>query len=266
MRRSPFSFALYTTLGVAATDKTSPHAPQKPAAAKPAPQAGAAIPAEVRSRIAARLPGVEPADVSMSPVPGLYEVVMGGLIAYVSADGKYLLTGNVYDIDTQVNLTAARRNAARAKALAGVSESQMIVFGPSNAKMTVTVFTDIDCGYCRKFHSQIAAMNKAGVRVRYMMFPRTGPGTESWAKAEQVWCAADRRDALTRAKKGEPLKSRNCGDGAIQAQYELGADLGVDSTPAIFTQNGDYIGGFLTPEELVQSVQESQNGAAAALN
>jgi thiol:disulfide interchange protein DsbC len=96
-----------------------------------------------------------------------------------------------------------------------------------------------------------------------MMFPRTGPDTESWDKAEQVWCAADRRDALTRAKKGEPLKSRKCGDAAIKAQYELGGDLGVDSTPAIFTQNGDYIGGFLTPEELVQSVQESQNGAAA---
>ena len=121
--------------------------------------------------------------------------------------------------------------------------------------MTVTVFTDIDCGFCRKFHSQIADVNKAGVRVRYMMYPRTGPGTESWKKAEQVWCSADRRDALTRAKRGEPVKAKACGDGAIKTQYELGSDLGVEGTPAIFTQNGDYIGGFLTPEELVQSVQ-----------
>jgi thiol:disulfide interchange protein DsbC len=271
MRRTPFCFALYTTLGVAfaatglaATDKAKPPAAPKPVAAKPASQGGAAIPADVRARIAAKLPGVEPGDVAMSPVPGLYEVVMGGLIAYVSADGKYLVSGNVYDLDTQVNLTATRRNAARAKALAGVSESQMIVFGPPNAKMTVTVFTDIDCGYCRKFHSQIAEVNKAGVRVRYMMFPRTGPGTESWDKAEQVWCAADRRDALTRAKKGETLKSRKCGDGAIKTQYELGSDLGVEGTPAVFTQGGDYIGGFLTPEELVQSVQESQKSAAVS--
>jgi thiol:disulfide interchange protein DsbC len=271
MRRSLFSFALTTTLGMAiaatalaATEQSKPPVAQKPAAVKQAPQATATVPPEVRARIAARLPGVVADDVSMSPVPGLYEVVMGGLIAYVSADGKYLVTGNVYDIDSQVNLTASRRNAARAKALAAVPESQMIIFGPPTAKMTVTVFTDIDCGYCRRFHSQIAGINKAGVRVRYMMFPRTGPGTESWDKAQQVWCAADRRDALTRAKKGEPLKSRNCGDAAIKAQYELGGDLGVDSTPAIFTQNGDYIGGFLTPEELVQAVQESQNGTAAA--
>jgi thiol:disulfide interchange protein DsbC len=270
MRLTPSSLALLTTLGVAfaatgfaATEKPKPQAASKPAAAKPAPQ-GTAVPADVRTRIAAKLPGVEPGDVSASPIPGLYEVVMGGLIAYVSADGKYLVSGNVYDLDTQVNLTATRRNAARAKALAAVSESQMIVFGPPNAKMTVTVFTDIDCGFCRKFHAQIAEVNKAGVRVRYMMYPRTGPGTESWDKAEQVWCSADRRDALTRAKKGETLKSRKCGDDAIKTQYELGSDLGVEGTPAVFTQNGDYIGGFLTPQELVQSVQESQKGTAVS--
>lgn len=246
--------------GAAPADRPLPGA--KPAATT-APKLPP-IPAEIRTRIVARLPGATPDDVATSPIPGLYEVTMGGLIAYVSEDGKYLLSGNVYDLDTQVNLTASRRNAARAKALAGVPESQMIVFGPQAAKMTVTVFTDIDCGFCRKFHQQIADVNKAGVRVRYMLYPRTGPGTESWKKAEQVWCAGDRRDALTRAKRGEALKSKNCGDAAVQTQYQLGSDLGVEGTPAIFTQTGDYIGGFLTPEELLHSIQESQKTAVAA--
>ena len=237
--------------------------PAAPAAAKPV-AAAAPIPAEVRARVVAKLPGAAPGDVGPSPVPGLYEVTMGGLIAYVSADGKYLVSGNVYDLDSQVNLTETRRNAARSKALAAVSESNMIVFGPANSKMTVTVFTDIDCGFCRKFHSQIADINKAGVRVRYMMYPRTGPGTESWAKAEQVWCAADRRDALTRAKKDGAVKSKPCGDAAIAKQYELGSDLGVEGTPAIFTQNGEYIGGYLAPAELVQAIQASQKAAVAA--
>jgi thiol:disulfide interchange protein DsbC len=237
--------------------------PAAPAAAKPT-VAAAPIPADVRARVVAKLPGASPGDVGPSPVPGLYEVTMGGLIAYVSADGKYLVSGNVYDLDSQVNLTETRRNAARAKALAAASESNMIVFGPPNAKMTVTVFTDIDCGFCRKFHSQIADVNKAGVRVRYMMYPRTGPGTESWTKAEQVWCAADRRDALTRAKKDVAVKSKPCGDAAVAKQYELGSDLGVEGTPAIFTQNGEYIGGYLTPMELVQAIQASQKTAVAA--
>jgi thiol:disulfide interchange protein DsbC len=255
-------------LGGAQAAEKKPAAPAaKPAGvvtpAKPA-TANAAIPADVRARVVAKLPGASASDVAASPIPGLYEVTMGGLIAYVSSDGKYLLSGNVYDLDTQVNLTAARRNAARAKALAAMSESNMIVFGPANAKMTVTVFTDIDCGYCRKFHSQIAEVNKAGVRVRYLLYPRTGPGTESWTKAEQVWCATDRREAMTRAKKGETVKSKACGDAAIQTQYELGSDLGVEGTPAVFTQAGDYIGGFLTPAELVQAIQESQKATPVA--
>lgn len=276
--RGPAAFVVACVMAWAAplagaADKAAPAA--APAAAKPAagakaPQAGApvaAVPADVRARVVAKLPGAQPSDVAASPIPGLYEVTMGGLIAYVSADGKYLLSGNVYDLDSQVNLTATRRNAARAKALAAVSESNMIVFGPPNAKMTVTVFTDVDCGFCRKFHSQIAEINKAGVRVRYLLYPRTGPDTESWTKAEQVWCATDRRDALSRAKKGEPLKTKACGDAAdaaIKSQYELGSDLGVEGTPAVFTQNGDYIGGYLTPTELVQAIQDSAKAAVAA--
>jgi thiol:disulfide interchange protein DsbC len=269
MRRTLHLFALLavamaSSLPAFAQQPTAaPKVGTKPAApVKTAPTG--AVPADVRARVVAKLPGATPNDVAYSPVPGLYEVTLGGLITYVSEDGKYLISGNVYDLDTQMNLTASRRNAARAKALAAVSESQMIVFGPSNAKMTVTVFTDVDCGFCRKFHQQVADVNKAGVRVRYMMYPRTGPGTESWKKAEQVWCSTDRRDALTRAKKGEPLKTRSCGDAAIKTQYELGSDLGVEGTPAIFTQNGDYIGGFMTPDELVQQIQESQKQAVAA--
>jgi thiol:disulfide interchange protein DsbC len=247
---------------VSAQDK--PAKPVAKPAAKPALAATAQVPvpADVKARVVSKLKDVSPSDVSSSPVPGLYEVTMGGLIAYVSADGKYLVSGNIYDLETEVNLTATRRNAARAKALASLRDDQMIVFSPENPKMTVTVFTDIDCGYCRKFHSHIADLTKAGVRVRYMMFPRTGPETESWRKAEAVWCSADRKDALTRAKKGEPVKAKNCGDAAITAQYEMGDELGVEGTPAVFTQAGDYIGGYLTPEQLVKAVQESLKSAA----
>jgi thiol:disulfide interchange protein DsbC len=233
-------------------------------AAKPAAPAPVPIPADVRARVVSKLHDASPSDVAASPIPGIYEVTMGGLIAYVSADGKYLISGNVYDLETQTNLTASRRNSARAKALASLREDQMIIFSPENPKMTVTVFTDVDCGYCRKFHSQIAEINKAGVRVRYMLFPRTGPGTESWSKAEAVWCSADRKDALTRAKRGEQVKAKNCGDAVIKADYDMGDELGVEGTPALFTQSGDYIGGYLTPEQLVQAIQESQKAAPTA--
>jgi thiol:disulfide interchange protein DsbC len=209
-----------------------------------------------------KLQGVKPSDVSTSPIPGLYEVTMGGIVAYVSEDGKFLVSGDVYDLASQTNLTAERRSAARAKALAAVREDDMIIFSPANPKMTVTVFTDIDCGYCRKFHSHIAEYNKAGIKVRYMSYPRTGPGTESWRKSESVWCAADRKDALTRAKRDEEFKTRSCGDALVKAQYELGQDLGVEGTPAIFTSNGQYVGGYLAPAQLVQTILETEKAAA----
>ncbi len=249
-------FAAFIAAGAMAA--TPAPKPAKPAAA-PTPPASTAIPADVRARVVAKLPGASPADVAASPIPGLYEVTMGGLIAYVSADGKYLVSGSIYDLATESNLTAKRRNDARAKALAAAREDQMIVFSPANPKMTVTVFTDVDCAYCRKFHSQIAELNKAGVRVRYVPFPRTGPDTESWRKAESVWCAPDRKDALTRAKRGEEVKSKNCGDAMIKAGFEMGEDFGLEGTPAIYTQSGEYIGGFLTPEQLVQLVQTSEH-------
>jgi thiol:disulfide interchange protein DsbC len=240
----------------AAQDKTA-----KPVAKPVAPAKPGTVPADVRARVISKLHGANPNDVAATPIPGLYEVTMGGTVVYVSDDGKYLVSGNVYDLDTQTNITANRRNAARAAVLASAREDQMIIFSPANPKMTITVFTDVDCGFCRKLHSQIADINKAGVRVRYMMYPRTGPGTESWRKAETVWCSADRKEALTRAKKGEPVKGKECGDAVIKAQYQMGDDLGVEGTPAIFTQNGDYIGGYLAPADLVQAVQDSQKAA-----
>jgi thiol:disulfide interchange protein DsbC len=259
-------FFVFSAISCATAFGAVASAEDKPAKAAARPVAAAPtqvpVPADVKARVVAKLHDVSPADVAASPVPGLYEVTMGGLIAYVSADGKYLVSGNIYDLDTEVNLTAARRNSARAKALASLREDQMIIFSPEKAKMTVTVFTDVDCGYCRKFHNHIADLNKAGVRVRYLLFPRTGPGTESWRKAEEVWCSADRNEALTRAKKGVPIKAKDCGDAAITAQYSMGEELGVEGTPAVFTQSGDYIGGYLTPEQLVQAVQESQKAAA----
>lgn len=260
---APAASILTAALALCALPFGAAHAaPDK--AAKPASPRTAAVPADVRARVVSKLHGASPNDVSATPIPGLYEVTMGGIVAYVSGDGKYLVSGNVYDLDSQTNLTAARRNSARAAVLASAREDQMIVFSPPNPRMTITVFTDVDCGFCRKLHSQIADINKAGVKVRYMLYPRTGPGTESWKKAEMVWCSADRREALTRAKKGEEVKGKACGDAVIKSQYQLGDDLGVEGTPAIFTQNGDYIGGYLAPADLVQAIQDSQSAPAAA--
>jgi thiol:disulfide interchange protein DsbC len=140
--------------------------------------------------------------------------------------------------------------------LAEVPESSMVIFAAAQPKYTITVFTDIDCGFCRKLHSQIADYNRLGITVRYLAFPRTGPGTESWAKAQQVWCSPDRKTALTRAKLGEALHVARCDD-PVAREYELGRALGISGTPGIFTSDGDMLPGYVPPDELLGELKGS---------
>jgi thiol:disulfide interchange protein DsbC len=176
---------------------------------------------DLRVQLAKKLPGAKAEDVRPSPIPGVYEIAMGSSMAYITADGKYLISGDLYEIDSKTNLTEERRAEGRVRTLATIKDADTIPFGPTTAKHNITVFIDVDCGYCRKLHSEIAELNKLGVRVRYAAYPRSGPGTESWAKMEAVWCSKDRRDALTRSQSGEDLGAAKCGATPIANQYRL---------------------------------------------
>ena len=221
--------------------------------------------AEEPSAIVAKVPGAKPENIRPSPVPGLYEVALGAYVVYVSGDGRYLFDGDLYDVESRRNVTEARRTAARATALAGADEAEMIVFKPAKVKHTISVFTDIDCGYCRKLHGEIAQLNELGIEVRYLAYPRSGPGTDSWAKAEAVWCSSDRRDAITRAKQGQDVaRPVDCKNARIDAQYALGEEMGVRGTPAIITDSGDYLGGYLPPARLAQYLDQLDAERVAA--
>jgi thiol:disulfide interchange protein DsbC len=209
-----------------------------------------------RIELAAKIPGTTPDELRVSAIPGMYELVRGTDIAYVTSDGKYAISGDLYDLKGNDNLTEVRRRDIRLKLLATVPESDMLIFGPRDPKYTVTVFTDVDCAYCRKLHSQIAEYNRLGVRVRYMFYPRSGPNTESWTKAEQVWCSTNRNEALTKAKLGEELKSpKNCGSSPVGRDYALGQQFDIRGTPAIVMNNGEMLGGYMPPLALVQHLQ-----------
>jgi len=225
--------------------------------AQPAPTQPAAA-TDARAAIAAKFPEIRPEQIAPSPVQGLYEVRIGSKVAYVSADGKFLIQGEIIDLATDQNLTESRREGVRRDVLAGVSESGMVVFSPANPTSTITVFTDVDCGYCRKLHKQIADYNAKGIKVRYMFFPRSGPGTESWTKAEQVACAKDRRGALTRSKQGEKLTDKVCQPNPVAEHYNVGRDFGLQGTPAIVLDSGELIGGYLDPVELLKYIAETK--------
>ncbi len=198
-----------------------------------------------------QFPELQPSAIRPSPIPGLYEIGIGTVLSYVSADGRYLIRGDLYDANTEENLTEVRRMGARVEALNSIDESNMIVFSPEEKTHTITVFTDIDCGYCRKLHRQIADYNELGIEVRYMFFPRSGPATDSWYKADNVWCADDRNEALTLAKAGVVVDERDCGTTPVAQHYELGRTFGIQGTPAIIAETGELIPGYVGPNELL---------------
>jgi thiol:disulfide interchange protein DsbC len=209
-----------------------------------------------RQMILERYPELDPATIFPSPVSGLYEVSLGARISYVSADGAFLLQGDIFDAESEENLTEVRRTEVRIAALDEIGESSMIIFEPEQFKHTITVFTDIDCGYCRKLHQQIEVYNDFGFRVRYVFFPRSGPDTESWFKAENVWCSEDRNTALTWAKNGRNIEAEDCESTPVEQHYELGLAFGIRGTPAIvIAETGELIGGYVPPDELAEHLE-----------
>jgi thiol:disulfide interchange protein DsbC len=198
-------------------------------------------------------------DLRPSPIPGIYQFVQGADVSYLTADGKFFIDGNVYDMKSRANLTEELRAHARMALVGAVPESEMLIFSPANPRYTITVFTDVDCAYCRKLHSDMAELNRLGIRVRYLFYPRTGPNTESWHKAEVVWCSPNRNDALTRAKAGAALDlNKTCGATPVKREYDLGQAVGVRGTPAILTDSGEFIAGYMPPRELLEQIKQLQ--------
>ena len=207
----------------------------------------------LRKAITDVFPDAEITRIKPAPIPGLYEVMLGTEMFYLSEDGRYILQGDLIDLGEKINLSEQERAAARKRVLESIPESETIDFVPQAARHTVYVFTDITCGYCRQFHRDMAELNGKGVAVRYLAFPRAGIDSDSFREMESVWCAADPNEAMTLAKGGRPVKPAQC-DNPVQRQYELGQNLGVRGTPAIYLENGQEMPGYVPPDDLLEAL------------
>lgn len=198
------------------------------------------------------LPDAKVTEVAPSGLPGIYRVMLGAELIYMSEDGRYVMRGDLIDLDERKNLTEIHRSSARAAALRQIKNGSYIEFAPDGpVRHVVWVFTDVDCGYCRKFHTEVPAINKAGIAVRYLAFPRGGIGSQDYRNAVGVWCAADRKQALTEAKLGRPVPEGSC-DNPVKADYELGQSLGIQGTPTIYLESGREVGGYVPAATLVE--------------
>lgn len=201
----------------------------------------------------------EPEQIKESEIPGLYQIMYGTEIVYVSADGNYFLAGDLLNLNTRENLTELAKRDVRLKLLAR-QDNKPLVFKADNEKHKLTVYTDIDCPYCAKLHREVPELNKKGITVEYLMFPRAGIGSPSFEKAVNVWCADDQQKAMTDAKERRPVENKTC-DNPIKDQYLLGQELGVTGTPALITATGRLIPGYV-PAERLSAMLEAEKAEA----
>ncbi|MDD0841552.1 thioredoxin fold domain-containing protein [Pseudomonas sp. Gutcm_11s] len=209
----------------------------------------------IRSTLNSLEPGLPIEAIAESPFTGLYQVhLKGGRLLYASADGKFLLQGNLYQYrdGEAINLTRQAESKGIAKEINAIPTSEMVVFSPKEpAKAHITVFTDTDCGYCQKLHSEVPELNRRGIEVRYVAFPRQGIGSRGYNTLVSVWCAKDRKEAMNLAKSRENVPAATCTN-PVAKQYELGQMVGVSGTPSIILGNGEMIPGYQPAPQLAE--------------
>ena len=204
---------------------------------------------QAKESITARFQGLPADNISSSPINGLYVVSMPPRLFYISADAKYVIDGDMINIALNENMTQPLRSKVRMDAVNNLGDDSMIIFSPEKVKHTITVFTDIDCGYCRKLHSAMDEYNKLGIEVRYLAYPRAGVGSESYNKAVSVWCAKDRKEAMNQAKNNQSVESKTC-DSPVAGHFKLGTMRGVRGPPALVLANGQIVPGYVPPDRL----------------
>ena len=211
------------------------------------------------------LTDIKPEMVTPSTAPGLYQVRRGSAFGYVTGDGRYFIGGDMIDLVTGEEITEKLRQTSRLDVLNRFGPDRVIEFPAKDPKHVVTVFTDIDCGYCRRLHQQVAEYNAQGISIRYLFYPRSGPNTPAFDAAKQVWCSADRKEALTQAKRGQRLMGPTSCKNPIQDQYDAGDELGINATPMLVLQDGEIVRGYVPPQALAARLAEKAMPVKAAL-
>jgi thiol:disulfide interchange protein DsbC len=211
----------------------------------------------IRNSLAVFLPELAVDQIKPSAMPGLYEAVVDSSLVYVSADGRFLLQGAVFDLEQGRDITKPRLAALRVEAIEAIGEENLLIYEPEQTRYTVTVFTDIDCSYCRKLHVEMPDYLANGIRIRYAFYPRAGLDSPSYAKAVSVWCAEDRHAAMDDAKRGRPVQDKRC-DNPVAQHMKVGEKLPVRGTPTLVLAGGEVISGYRPAAELRMILDQLQ--------
>ena len=210
--------------------------------------------------------GAKPTAVAETAWPGVYEVIVNGGVYYANKDGRFMISGEMLEVDGKKNLTANARDRIRADLMVKLDEKDAIIYKAKGEKKEVLhVFTDVECGYCREFHKNIEAYNKMGYEIHYYPWPRSGTSGPVYDEMVSVWCASGnkgKQSALTQAKAGKKPASKTC-ENPVDEYVELGRQMGIQGTPAIFLDSGKQIGGYVPPENIGAAIDGAKGQPTA---
>lgn len=196
--------------------------------------------------------------IEKTPIPGIYKVkVADGPTLYVSADGQYLISGEMYALEPGrfVSLHEQDRLDKRAALLAATNLDEMIVYAPkTKPKAIIYVFTDVDCPYCVKLHNEIPKINEKGIEIRYLAYPRAGIYSPSYSKIATAWCSNNPKEWLPRLQRGEVVEIQDCENNPVAYHFELGNQIGVPGTPAIVLEDGRLFSGFHSADDIAKKL------------
>jgi len=225
---------------------------------------------EVAQLLEQRLPGIKIRNIEKSPQTGFYQAFFGSEVIYVSENGQYLFTGNMLELAeagpiNHTQLAVAQQDAKqapfRAESIAQLAETDMVVFKAAKEKFVISVFTDIDCAYCRKLHKEVPLLNDKGITVRYLAFPRAGLGSDAYHKLVSVWCADDKMAAMNDAKLNRQFGNfgKNSCTNPIADQYKLTREFNLSGTPSLILSDGELIGGYMPADDLLAHLSRKTN-------
>lgn len=213
---------------------------------------------ELRHKLEIMVPGRVPDLVQETPIKGLYEVRYGLQVFYITANGRYVVRGDLVDLQSHTNLTQIATRAARAQTLATLPADSLLTYKAKGAvKHVIYVFSDLNCRYCQMLHDDLPTLNRHGIEVRYLFWPRAGLNSMSAREAESVWCAKDRQQAYDRAVNGGDVRYASCRN-PVARDFTLGVQMGVQGTPTIILSNGKILPGYLPAPQLMEAIAQAQ--------
>ena len=214
---------------------------------------------QLKGNLTKEMPELTISEIKTTPIDGLYQLITGSRLFYLTPDLKYAFRGSIIELDSQTDITARDQGKLSMQAIENIGEQNMVIFEPKEGKAerTITVFTDTSCPYCARLHEEVPTLNEAGIRVRYLLYPRAGIGSDAHKVLQSVWCSDDRQQALTDAKAGKDIGEKSC-DNPIPQHMELARLVGLQGTPLIFTDAGEMVSGYRPANILIESIKNSK--------